>query len=234
MDSSKDESKPKTMATVLLTGFEAFGNTPINPAEQVARALDGTIIDDSKIVARVVPNVFFKAIDVVRAAINEVRPGVVVMMGEYGGRAIVTVERIAHNLNDSTRYRLADNDGGTLQDQPTVSGGPAAYYTTLPIRAMVKAMREAGIPSDISDTPGTFCCNHLMYGILHHIATTGLQVRAGWIHLPHLPSTAAMEENLGAPSMSAETSVAGVLTGIRAILENPDDIQNAILSRFQI
>jgi len=222
------------MTTVLLTGFEAFGNTPINPAEQVARALDGTRIDDATIVARIVPNVFFKAIDVVRAAIEEIRPGAVVMMGEYGGRAIITVERIAHNLNDSTRYRLADNDGCALQDQPTVPDGPVAYYATLPIRAMVKAMRQAGIPSDISDTPGTFCCNHLMYGILHHIATTDLNIRAGWIHLPYLPSTAALEQNLGAPSMSVETSAAGVLAAIRAILANAVDIQEAVLSRFQI
>jgi pyroglutamyl-peptidase len=222
------------MSPVLLTGFEAFGHTPINPAEQVARALDGTSLNGSRIVARIVPNVFFKAINFVKAAIDEVRPGVVVMMGEYGGRAVTTVERIAHNLNDSTRYRLADNEGCALQGQPTVTDGPVAYYTTLPIRAMVKAMRQAGIPSDISDTPGTFCCNHLMYGILHHIATTGLKVRAGWIHLPYLPSTAAMEENLGAPSMSVETSSTGVLTAIRAILENPEDIREAVLSRLQI
>jgi len=222
------------MKSVLLTGFEAFGHTPINPAEQVARALDNTMVGGSKIVSRIVPNVFFKAIDVVRAAIEEVNPSVVVMMGEYGGRAVITIERIAHNLNDSARYGLVDNDGVALQDQPTVAGGPAAYYSTLPIRAMVKAMRDAGIPSDISDTPGTFCCNHLMYGILHYIATTGLQVPAGWIHLPYLPSTAALAENLGAPSMSVETSAEGVLTGIRAILENPKDIQDAILSRLQI
>jgi pyroglutamyl-peptidase len=222
------------MTTVLLTGFEAFGHTPINPAEQVARALDGTLIDDAKIVARVVPNIFFKAIDVVRAAIEELQPGVVVMLGEYGGRAVITVERIAHNLNDSTRYRLADNNGIALQDRLTVPGGPVAYYSSLPIRAMVKAMRAAGIPADISDTPGTFCCNHLMYGILHHITTTDLPVRAGWIHLPYLPSTAALEENLGAPSMSTETSAAGVTAAIRAIVDNPEDIQDAVLSRFQI
>jgi len=222
------------MTTVLLTGFEAFGHTPINPAEQVARALDGTLVDDAKIVARVVPNVFFKAIDVVRAAIEELQPCVVLMLGEYGGRAVIAVERIAHNLNDSTRYRLADNNGIALQDRPTVPGGPVAYYSSLPIRAMVKAMRAAGIPADISDTPATFCCNHLMYGILHHIATTDLPVRAGWIHLPYLPSTAALEENLGAPSMSTETSAAGVAAAIRAIVDNPEDIQDAVLSRFQI
>jgi pyroglutamyl-peptidase len=222
------------MTPILLTGFEAFGHTPINPAEQVARALDNTKIGDSKIVSRIVPNVFFEAIDSVRTAIDEINPSVVVMMGEYGGRAVITIERIAHNLNDSTRYGLVDNNGISLQDEPTIPGGPAAYYSTLPIRAMVKAMREAGIPADISDTPGTFCCNHLMYGILHYIATKGLQIRAGWIHLPYLPSTAALAENLGAPSMSVETSAEGVLTGIRAILENPNDIRDAILSRLQI
>jgi pyroglutamyl-peptidase len=220
--------------TVLLTGFEAFGHTPINPAEQVARALDGTLVDDAKIVARVVPNIFFKAIEVVRTAIEDLQPDIVLMLGEYGGRAVITVERIAHNLNDSTRYRLADNDGIALQDRPTVPGGPVAYYSTLPIRAMVKAMRAAGVPADISDTPGTFCCNHLMYGILHYVATTDQTLRAGWIHLPYLPSTAALEENLGAPSMSTETSTAGVAAAIGAIVENPDDIQDAVLSRFQI
>ena len=222
------------MPTVLLTGFEAFGHTPINPAEQVARALEGHNFAASKVVGRIVPNKFFKAIEVVRTAIEEVRPDVVVMMGEYGGRAVITVERIAHNLNDSTRYRLADNDGIALQDRPTVPGGPVAYYSTLPIRAMVKTMRAAGVPADISDTPGTFCCNHLMFGILHYIATTDRPVRAGWIHLPYLPSTAALEENLGAPSMSTETSVAGVASAIRAIVNNPEDIQDAVLSRFQI
>ena len=188
------------MMTVLLTGFEAFGHTPINPAEQVARTLDGTTVDDAMIVSRIVPNVFFKAIDVVRAAIEEINPGVVVMMGEYGGRAAITVEQIAHNLNDSTRYQLADNDGCALQDQPTVPGGPVAYYTTLPIRAMVKAMRQAGIPSDISDTPGTFCCNHLMYGLLHRIETQNLKVQGGFVHVPYTHKQAL--DKVGTPSMA--------------------------------
>lgn len=222
------------MAAILLTGFEAFGKTPINPAERVARALDGKAIGAALIHARIVPNVFFKAVDVVRATIDELGPEVVVMMGEYGGRAALTVERLAHNLNDSTRYRMADNEGRALQGEPTAPGGPAAYYATLPIRAMVKAMRQAGIPADISDTPGTFCCNHLMYGILHHIATHQLEIRAGWIHLPHLPVVAARPENLGAPSMSVETSVAGVEASIRAILEHPGDIDEPIVSRLQI
>ena len=222
------------MKKVLLTGFEAFGNTPINPAELVARTMDGMEVGNGAIVGRVVPCVFFKTIDVVKEAIDEVQPQVVVMLGEYGGRSMVTVERLAQNLNDCARYHLADNDACVLQDRLTVPDGPAAYYSSLPVRAMVKAMREEGVPSDISDTPGTFLCNHLMYGILHYIATTGLRIRAGWVHLPHLPSIAALEQNLGAPSMSVETSVAGVRAGIRAVLENAEDIQEPILSRWQV
>jgi len=222
------------MAKILLTGFEAYGHTPRNPAESVARALDGQIAHGSKIIARIVPNTFFECINFVRSSITEIEPDVVVMMGEYGGRATVTVERIAQNLNDSTRYGLVDNSGCALQGQLTAPDGPVAYYSSLPIRAMVKAMRESGIPSDISDAPGTFCCNHLMYGILHYLHSNSLPIRAGWIHLPHLPCVAALPENLGAPSMSVETSAAGVEAGLRAIIENPQDIDEPMFSRLQI
>jgi pyroglutamyl-peptidase len=222
------------MAKILLTGFEAYGHTPDNPAESVARTLDGKLIRGSEIIARIVPNNFFECIDFVWASIAEIAPDIVVMMGEYGGRATITIERIAQNLNDSTRYGLADNNGRSLQGQLTVHEGPAAYYSTLPIRAMVKAMRESGIPSDISDTAGTFCCNHLMYGILHRIYSKNLPIRAGWIHLPHLPCVAALPENLGAPSMSVETSATGVEIGLTAALENSRDIDEPILSRLQI
>ena len=222
------------MNNVLLTGFEAFGNTPVNPAEKIAMLLDKEIIEGSKIISRVVPNTFFKSIEVVQEEIIKFKPDVVVMMGEYGGRSMITVERLAHNHNDSARYRLADNDGKVLQDVQTVKDGPTAYYTTLPIRAMVKAMRSEGIPADISDTPGTNVCNHLMFGILHFIAVQKLDIRAGWIHLPYLPATAAMKENLGAPSMSEGTSMKGVKTAIKAILLNIQDIDEVIHSRWQI
>ncbi len=222
------------MATVLLTGFEAFGSTPINPAESVVNALDGAQIKGANIVTRVVPNVFFECIDVVRSAIDTHQPEIVIMMGEYGGRATITVERIAQNFNDSTRYQLVDNRGRSVQGEPTVADGPSAYYSTLPLRAMVKAMRHSGIPSDISDAPGTFCCNHLMYGVLHYIATRRLPIRAGWIHLPHLPSVAAMPRNLGAPSMSVDTAVRGVEVAIQAAVEHSQDIAEAIFSRLQI
>ena len=222
------------MGKILVTGFEAYGNTPNNPAESVALALNGFTFGNTEVVGRVIPNNFFECIDVVRYAIDEVKPQAVVMLGEYGGRAVITVERIAQNLNDSTRYGLADNNTVALQGQMTVPDGPAAYYTTLPVRAMVKAMRESGIPADISDAPGTFCCNHLMYGILHHIQLSKLPIRAGWIHLPHLPEVAALPANLGAPSMSVETSSSGVIIALRAVIEYSEDIDEPVLSRLQI
>lgn len=219
---------------VLVTGYGPFGNTPVNPAEAVARALDGTKVGGAEVTGVVVPNVFFKVLDVVRARIAEVQPDALVMLGEYGGRSMVTVERIAQNLNDGARYGLADNDGVILQDELTAPDGPVAYYATLPIRAMVTAMRKAGTPADISDTAATFGCNHLMYGALHHIAVNRLPIRAGWVHLPHLPEVAAREENLGAPSMSAETSIAALRAGIQAIVEHPEDIDVPVRSRLQI
>lgn len=222
------------MRTILLTGFEAFGTTPVNPAEQVARHLDGESVGGAEVVSRIVPNTFFTCIRSVQDAIAEVRPDAVVMMGEYGGRAMITVERIAQNLNDGARYGLRDNDGNLLQDRLTAPDGPAASRSTLPVRAMVRAMREAGIPADISDTAATFCCNHLMYGILHHIALEGLDLRAGWVHLPHLPEVAALEQNLGAPSMSVETAAAGLRAAIAAVCAHPQDTTDLIASRFQI
>lgn len=222
------------MSTVLVTGFERYGTTPVNPAEGVARALDGESAGDARIVGRVVPSVYWKCIETVKAAIAEVEPGLVILLGEYGGRSMITVERVATNFNDATRYGLADNAGTAPQGEPTVPGGPVAHYATVPLRAMVKAMREAGIPADISDTAATLMCNHLMYGVLHHVAESHLDIPTGWIHLPHLPEVAALEHNLGNPSMALETSVAGVRTAIQAALADPHDITDPIPSRFQI
>ena len=219
---------------VLLTGFEAFGSTPVNPAERVATRLHGAMINDFEIVGLVVPNVFFRSIEVVTHAIASHHPREVIMMGEYGGRSLITLERICQNYNDSARYKLADNSGEMLNGIPTIKGGPVAYHATLPIRAMVCAMRAAGVPSDISDTPGTNVCNHLMYGVLHHITTRALPIRAGWIHLPHLPATAACEDHLGSPSMSEDTAAAGVMAGIRACLEHTSDIDVTVKSLWQI
>ena len=195
------------MSTVLVTGFGPYGVTPVNPAQLNA--------------------------DAVRA-VDEVGPDLVIMLGEYGGRSMLTVERLAQNLNDCARYGLADTAGVVLDGEPTAPDGPVAYHATLPIKAMVLAMRDAGIPPDISDAAGTFVCNHLMYGMLHHIATHDLPIRAGWIHLPYLPEVAALDRNLGEPSMSVDTAAAGVMAGIEAALHHDVDVGTPVPSRLLI
>ncbi len=221
------------MSTVLVTGFGPYGETPTNPAQFTAEALDGARIADRTVVARIVSNAYFTSIEDARRAIAEVEPELVIMLGEFPGRAMLTVERLAQNLNDCARYGLADTDGVVLAGEPTVPDGPAAYRATVPVQAMVAAMRQAGIPADVSDAAGTFVCNHLMYGVLHHIAEAGLNIRAGWIHLPALPVVAALEENLGSPSMSVETDVVGVTAAIDAALRHPTDIP-PVRGRLQI
>ncbi|ABW12842.1 Pyroglutamyl-peptidase I [Parafrankia sp. EAN1pec] len=143
------------------------------------------------------------------------------------------------DLPDQTppRGRIPQTDHNStraLEDDLTDPNGPVAYWSTLPLRAMVLAMRQAGIPADISDTPGTLMCNHLMYGVLRYVATHDLPPRVGWIHMPHLPEVAALDSNLGAPSMSLATSVAGVRVAVSATLEHASDVHAHVHSRLQI
>jgi pyroglutamyl-peptidase len=221
------------MTKVLLSGFGDWAGSCANPAKAVAEALDGASLPGATVRSVIAPSIFGEMVGAVTCEIDRISPDIVIMMGEFGGRSMLTVERLAQNLIDATRYDMGDESGSRPQGVPVVSGGPVAYYATLPIRAMVKAMRQAGIPADISDTAGTFGCNLLMYGVLHDIAQKRLPIRAGWIHLPALPETAALEKNLGMPSMSVETQVAGVKAAILAAVENERDISESIRSIWQ-
>jgi len=222
------------MSAVLVTGFGPFGNTPVNPAKFVAEALDGEVIAGIPVTGRIVPNVFWESITAAVAAVDEVGADLIVMLGEYGGRSMITVERVAQNINDSARYGLADNAGRVLDGEPTVPGGPVAYLATAPVKAMVLGMRRAGVPADISDAAGTFGCNHLMYGMLHHLAATGSPARAAWLHLPALPEVAALDRNLGMPSMSVDTAVTGVAAAIEAAVTHAVDVEQPVASRLLV
>jgi pyroglutamyl-peptidase len=133
------------------------------------------------------------------------------MIGEYPGRSMVTLERVAINYNDSNRYGLSDEAGYAPQGTPIAKGGPAAYFSSLPLRRIVKDLRSTGVPTDISGDAGTLMCNHLMYGIIHYQQQQQQQqqnvsIPAGWVHLPALPEMASSEEYLGMPSMTADLS----------------------------
>lgn len=206
------------MKTVLITGFEPFGGESVNPSWEVVSSLDNAIIDGCRVIARQLPCVFGESLAVLNAAIDALSPSLVLAVGQAGGRADVTVERVAINVDDA---RIADNQGQQPVDVPIVVDGPAAWFSTLPIKAMVVAMRNAGIPASVSQTAGTFVCNHVMYGLLHKLRDAPA-VKGGFIHIPYLPQQAA--QHPGAPSMAAETVRRALEVAIATALQVESDI----------
>ena len=209
------------MKTVLLTGFEPFNQQVINPAWEAVRALDGWREGDVAVVARQLPCVFGDAIDTLRAAIADVQPALVIAVGQAGGRVDMSIERIAINVDDAP---IRDNRQQQLVDQPIVAGGPAAYFSTLPIKAIVRELRAAGLPASVSQTAGTFVCNHVFYGLMHALAARP-EVKAGFIHIPYLPEQAAAHP--GAASMSLASMVEGLRIAVRTALGTHADIATA-------
>lgn len=207
------------MRTVLITGFEPFGGETVNPSWEVVKQLNDVIIDDCRVVARQLPCVFGESLAVLNTAIDELQPAVVLAIGQAGGRVDVTVERVAINVDDA---RIPDNRGQQPVDVAIVANGPAAWFSTLPIKAMVTALREAGIPASVSQTAGTFVCNHVMYGVLHKLADRP-DVKGGFIHIPYLPEQAAAHP--GAPSMAANTVKQGLEIAIAVALRQAADIK---------
>ncbi|MGD6743111.1 pyroglutamyl-peptidase I [Streptomyces sp. BH106] len=196
------------MARILLTGFEPFGGEAVNPSWQAAELVAATPPDGLAVTAVQLPCVFGDALTALRAAVTDTRPDLVVSLGQAGGRPGVTVERVAINVDDA---RIPDNAGAQPIDVPVVPGGPAAYFSTLPVKACVASMREAGVPAALSNTAGTFVCNHVAYGLAHLLATELPHIRGGFIHVPWSP---AQVTDGASPSLPVET----VATGIRSML----------------
>lgn len=209
------------MDTVLITGFEPFGGETVNPSWEVVKQLEGLNIDNCRVVTRQLPCVFGESLTVLNAAIDELEPCVVIAVGQAGGRVDVTVERVAINVDDA---RIPDNRGQQPVDVAIVSDGPAAWFSALPIKAMVAAMREKGIPASVSQTAGTFVCNHVMYGLLNKISAKP-GVKGGFIHIPYLPEQAAA--HAGAPSMAVQTVKDALEIAITVALRQVSDIKVA-------
>ncbi|MBC6972142.1 pyroglutamyl-peptidase I [Bacillus sp. Xin] len=207
------------MKRVLLTGFAPFGGEEINPAWEVAKQLDGQAIGDYKIVSKQVPTVFHKSLQVLQSYMEEIEPELVICIGQAGGRPDITVERVAINVDDA---RIADNEGNQPIDESIIEEGPAAYWSTLPMKAIVKKLQEEGIPASVSQTAGTFVCNHLFYGLMHMLAKNETEVRGGFIHIPFLPEQASSHP--GQPSMSLPVITKGIELLIQVALEVENDI----------
>ncbi|WP_130908908.1 pyroglutamyl-peptidase I [Pseudomonas antarctica] len=206
------------MQTVLLTGFEPFDHDLINPSWEAARQLDGVQLGgEVHIVARRLPCAFATAGECLAQLIAELRPVMVIATGLGPGRSDISIERVAINVNDA---RIPDNLGEQPIDTAVVDGGPAAYFSTLPIKAMVKAVREAGIAASVSQTAGTFVCNQVFYLLQHALA--GTAIRSGFIHVPlSKPEHVATSVQSW---MAAQTLVEGLRVAVQAAWETQVDI----------
>ncbi|HEU4778041.1 MAG TPA: pyroglutamyl-peptidase I [Telluria sp.] len=204
--------------TVLLTGFEPFNKETVNPAWEAVRALDGVSGDGYVVRAVQLPCVFGEAIRAIGEAIVQYDPALVIAVGQAGGRVDMSVERVAINVDDAP---IMDNAQRQLVDEPVVAGGPAAYFSTLPIKAIVGALRADGIPASVSQTAGTFVCNHVFYGLMHR--TAGTRVKAGFIHIPYLPEQAARHP--GTASMALADMVRGLKIAVDVALTAAVDVR---------
>lgn len=204
---------------VLVTGFEPFGGEKINPSLESVKMLPETIAG-ADIIKASIPVVFGKSIEKLDELIEKERPQVVICVGQAGGRFELSVERVAINIDDA---RIPDNAGNQPVDEKIFEDGEAAYFATLPIKAMVEEMRAGSVPSAVSNTAGTYVCNNIMYGLLYlaHKKYPGL--KGGFIHVPFIPEQVIARTNT--PYMSLEQISKGVELAVKAAVENEEDIK---------
>ena len=199
---------------ILLTGFEPFGGETVNPAQE-AVALVKEEIKGAQVVKCYVPVVFGKAIETVHAAMVKENPDVVFCIGQAGGRFEVTPERVAINCDDA---RIPDNEGNQPVDQPVFADGANAYFSTLPVKKMVEYMKKANVPAAISNTAGTYVCNHLMYGVRYYIEKEFPNTIGGFMHVPFLHEQVMTKANTA--SLSKEDVVKAIEASIEAIVDS--------------
>ncbi len=201
------------MKKVLITGFDPFDKEPINPAYEAVKGLADEI-NGAQIIKAEIPTVSYKAINKTIELIESEKPDIVINVGQAGGRFGITPEKVAINLND---FRIKDNEGNQPLDCPIVEGAAPAYFTTLPVKAMVESIKAAGIPSTLSYTAGTFVCNQVMYGVAEYIDRNNLDIKSGFVHIPFM--TEQVLEKKNQPSLSLAQLTLGLEALIKAALD---------------
>ena len=198
---------------VLLTGFDAFGGAAVNPSWLAVQALHGRQVLGHTVVAAQLPTVFGDSLQVLSALLAKHRPALVICVGQAGGRSAISLERVAINVDDAP---MPDNAGAQPIDTPVAPGAPAAYFSTLPIKAMLAALQREGLPAEVSQTAGTFVCNHVFYSLMHAIAHRPelRRTRGGFVHVPWLPEQ-------GTPSLPLADVVRGLRVALRCALAEP-------------
>jgi pyroglutamyl-peptidase len=203
-------------AVVLVTGFEPFGEHALNPSGELAKRVDGRRVGGLAVRGAVLPVHHAEAAPAVAALLADSDPVAVLHLGLAEGRARLALERVAVNVMD---YRLPDNAGHRACDEPCVPDGPAAYWATLPLRAILTALAAEGLPAYLSNTAGTYLCNQTLYTTLHEIARRDLRARAGFLHLPLLPEMVARGD-ADLPSMDLGLMLRAVETILRVIADD--------------
>ena len=204
---------------ILLTGFDPFGGESINPSYEAIKKI--TINNPSiEVIKKEIPTVFKKAIEVLDETIESVKPDVVVCTGQAGGRFDISLERVGINIVDA---RIPDNDGDQPIDEKIFEDGQEAYFSTIPIKAIVKRMRENGIPASVSNTAGTFVCNYIFYGAMYLIDKKYPTIKGGFVHVPFLPEQ--VTEKVNTPSMSLENITRAFEVMIETIATTDQDIK---------
>ncbi len=209
--------------TVLLTGFEPFDKAAVNPSQKIAEALHGRIVAGHRIVGAVLPTTFARTSRELQRLLKTHRPALVVALGQAGGRDGISIERVAINIVDA---RIADNAGAQPIDRPIIKGAPAAYFSTLPIKAMRERLREAHIKAHISNTAGTFVCNQVFFALAHVIAEQQPPVRGGFIHVPFLPEQ-TRGKHRHAPRMTLQRMILAIRLCLDAALTTKKDLRIA-------
>ena len=202
------------MRKILLTGFEPFGGDVVNPSWEIARALDGAVVGGAQVIACQLPCVFGRAPEVLKQALAQDPFAVVIALGMAGSRTGLSFERVAINIDDAP---IPDNAGQQPVGMAVLAGGPAAYFSTLPIKPMAEAVRAAGFPADVSQSAGTFVCNHVFYLLMHELALHHPATRGGFIHVLVLPQQQARHP-LGR-ALALDSQVAGIRVALAAALE---------------
>lgn len=204
---------------ILVSGFDPFGGEKINPAIESVKLLPDEI-KGAKIIKVEIPTVARKSLKKLEEVIEIEKPDVVLSVGQAGGRTDISVERVGINMDD---FRIKDNEGNQPIDEKIAKDGPDAYLVTIPIKAMVQKMIENKIPASVSNTAGTFVCNHVCYGMAHLASTKYPNMRTGFVHIPFLPEQVVDKRNM--PSMPLELIAKGLEYAIEAIVENKEDIK---------
>jgi pyroglutamyl-peptidase len=197
--------------TLLLTGFEPFSDDPgaqkLNPSAAIALAINGETIAGLRVQGAVLPCVFGQSVHVLKRLIKLHQPSAVVCLGQAGGRAAISIERVAVNWDEAA---LPDNAGKVCTGRPILKAAPAAYFSTLPIHAMRDAVLAQGLPAEISSSAGHFVCNHVFFSLLHALQKS--KIKAGFVHMPYLPQQAKATSVAQMPSMTLAQMTSAVRT----------------------